>query len=43
MREREVFVLLDEMLEACRNATFFIRGMARKNSSLTYAHNRLSP
>ncbi len=30
MREREVFVLLDEMLEACRNATFFIRGMCEE-------------
>jgi uncharacterized protein with HEPN domain len=30
MREREVFVLLDEMLEACRNATFFITGMCEE-------------
>ena len=30
MREREVFVLLDEMLEACRNATSFIRGMCEE-------------
>jgi uncharacterized protein with HEPN domain len=44
MREREVFVVLDEMLEACRRATSFIEGMCEKEFlSDIRIHNRLSP